>query len=331
MCTVRAEGHVQCSCRAGWQLDEDARSCVDVNECEDFTNGGCEQLCVNHPGGFNCTCKEGYIIRKDDPTKCQPVCDPPCQNYGVCVAPNICDCPPGYPGVGCSAMCSPPCAHGGTCMRWNECLCPRGWTGAGCHTAVCELPCANGGRCVGPDTCQCPSDYTGPQCLLPLCTPACQNGGRCVDVNKCTCVGGWQGARCQIEPVVCQKPCKNGGVCVGLNRCRCTKGFTGELCEQAVTTPCVPPCQHGGTCSPHNTCTCPEGTAGLRCERLTCPVVTIVVSMARGVRKAFRESYIDRCGPFGVQLCTKYRINQARVYLQAYRVGYKIQCPQGSR
>lgn len=30
------------------------------------------------------------------------VCDPPCQNYGVCVAPNICDCPPGYPGVGCS-------------------------------------------------------------------------------------------------------------------------------------------------------------------------------------------------------------------------------------
>lgn len=30
------------------------------------------------------------------------VCDPPCQNYGVCVAPNSCDCPPGYPGVGCS-------------------------------------------------------------------------------------------------------------------------------------------------------------------------------------------------------------------------------------
>ncbi|MEQ2215288.1 hypothetical protein XENOCAPTIV_030156, partial [Xenoophorus captivus] len=30
------------------------------------------------------------------------VCDPPCQNYGVCVGPNSCDCPPGYPGVGCS-------------------------------------------------------------------------------------------------------------------------------------------------------------------------------------------------------------------------------------
>lgn len=30
------------------------------------------------------------------------VCDPPCHNYGVCVAPNSCDCPPGYPGLGCS-------------------------------------------------------------------------------------------------------------------------------------------------------------------------------------------------------------------------------------
>lgn len=213
-------------------------------------------------------------------------------------------------------------------MRWDMCLCPPGWTGTGCHTAVCELPCANGGRCVRPETCHCPSDYTGPQCLSPLCTPACQNGGRCVDVNKCTCVVGWQGARCQIEPVQCQKPCKNGGVCVGLNRCRCASDFTGSLCETAVTTPCVPPCHHGATCSPHNKCTCPEGTAGIRCERLTCPVVTTVVSMARAVRKGVRESYVDRCGPLGVQLCTKYRINQARVYLQAYRVGYRVQCPE---
>lgn len=33
MCTVRAEGHVQCSCQAGWQLDEDARSCVGESSC----------------------------------------------------------------------------------------------------------------------------------------------------------------------------------------------------------------------------------------------------------------------------------------------------------
>lgn len=39
----------------------------------------------------------------------------------------------------------------------------------------------------------------------------------------------------------------------------------------------------------------------------TCPIVTTVVSMARAVRKAFRESYVDRCGPLGIKLCTKYR------------------------
>lgn len=38
-------------------------------------------------------------------------------------------------------------------------------------------------------------------------------------------------------------------------------------------------------------------------------MVTTVVSMARAVRKAFRESYVDRCGPLGVQLCTKYRLH----------------------
>ncbi|KAF3834878.1 hypothetical protein F7725_027436 [Dissostichus mawsoni] len=220
VCSVRAEGQIRCSCTAGWKLGDDQRSCVDVNECGDFTNGGCEQLCVNHPGGFHCSCRGATRWKL---TTAPTVCNTQCQNYGVCVAPNSCDCPPGYPGLGCSASCSPPCAHGGTCMRWNKCLCPPGWKGAGCHTAVCELPCANGGRCVGPETCQCPSDYTGPQCLLPL------------------------------------------------------------------TTPCVPPCQHGATCSP------PQH-----------------LHLSRGDgRPALRSC----------------ELNQARVYLQAYMVGYKTQCP----
>ncbi|KAK1805472.1 hypothetical protein P4O66_019772, partial [Electrophorus voltai] len=347
-CSLGADGRLRCSCRAGWMLAADRRTCLgnyttvptllntstylthlntsthlsylntsthlthihspNVDECVSY-NAGCEQVCVNHAGSFNCACRSGFEPRTDEPTRCQPVCEPPCQNYGVCVAPNTCDCPAGYPGPGCLAMCSPPCAHGGTCLRWNTCLCPPGWTGEGCHTAMCELPCGNGGRCVAPHTCQCPSDYTGPQCLSPLCTPPCLNGGRCVDINTCICSGDWQGARCQIEPVQCVKPCKNGGVCVGHGRCHCTSGFMGTLCETAVTTPCMPSCQHGATCSPHNTCTCPPGTIGLRCEKLTCPVVTTVVSMARAVRKGVRESYADRCGPLGVQICTKYRIN----------------------
>lgn len=90
-------------------------------------------MCMNHVGGFNCTCKPGFEPRTDEPSKCQressltssslflrkaeqvsrldslcclllAVCEPSCQNYGVCVAPNTCDCPAGYPGPGCSGI-----------------------------------------------------------------------------------------------------------------------------------------------------------------------------------------------------------------------------------
>uniref|UniRef100_A0A3B3S059 EGF-like calcium-binding domain-containing protein n=1 Tax=Paramormyrops kingsleyae TaxID=1676925 RepID=A0A3B3S059_9TELE len=44
---------------------------VEDTSCNDFTNGGCEQLCINHPGTFNCSCREGFQARADDPTKCQ--------------------------------------------------------------------------------------------------------------------------------------------------------------------------------------------------------------------------------------------------------------------
>lgn len=54
----------------------------------------------------------------------------------------------------------------------------------------------------------------------------------------------------------------------------------------------------------------------------TCPVVTTVVSMARAVRKAFRESYVDRCGPFGVQLCTKYRLHVFLTKFTTFKSNY---------
>ncbi|KAI4829144.1 hypothetical protein KUCAC02_023205 [Chaenocephalus aceratus] len=307
VCSVRAEGQIRCSCTAGWKLGDDQRSCVDVNECGDFTNGGCEQLCVNHPGAFHCSCRGGYEVQTDDRTKCKPVCNTQCQNYGVCVAPNSCDCPPGYPGLGCSASCSPPCAHGGTCMRWNKCLCPPGWKGAGCHTAVCELPCANGGRCVGPETCQCPSDYTGPQCLLR------ENGGRCVDVNKCICVGGWQGARCQIEPVQCHKPCKNGGVwCRPQQVPLRQRIYWNSLSDHALCA-ALPTRGHLQS-SQHLHLSRGDGRPTLREADVPCG--------HHGGRVTWTAA-----GPLGIRFCTKYRLNQARVYLQAYMVGYKTQCP----
>lgn len=106
LCSLGAEGRVKCSCREGWELATDQRTClgnnkrhtthtrahtlaltyctaslnrffilsfspsVDIDECVMF-NGGCEQVCVNQAGSFNCTCKPGFELRTDDPTKCQ--------------------------------------------------------------------------------------------------------------------------------------------------------------------------------------------------------------------------------------------------------------------
>ena len=48
-----------CACNAGYEMSGEER-CVDVDECADGANGGCDQLCVNKPGSFRCDCREGY-------------------------------------------------------------------------------------------------------------------------------------------------------------------------------------------------------------------------------------------------------------------------------
>ena len=41
----------------------------DINECE-VNNGGCQQLCHNLPGGYNCSCMEGFAPDKDNKDMC---------------------------------------------------------------------------------------------------------------------------------------------------------------------------------------------------------------------------------------------------------------------
>jgi hypothetical protein len=60
-CT-NTEGGYECSCRSGYLLGEENRTCVDVNECSDSP---CNHTCVNIPGGFHCECEEGYDLDGD--------------------------------------------------------------------------------------------------------------------------------------------------------------------------------------------------------------------------------------------------------------------------
>ncbi|KNC24941.1 hypothetical protein FF38_08702, partial [Lucilia cuprina] len=56
------EPRIQCSCSQGFSLDPyDYSTCHDIDECA-IKNGGCEQLCQNLPGSFQCTCESGLQI-----------------------------------------------------------------------------------------------------------------------------------------------------------------------------------------------------------------------------------------------------------------------------
>ncbi|XP_064480176.1 low-density lipoprotein receptor-related protein 4-like [Ornithodoros turicata] len=61
-CMATATGQ-RCSCKDGYQLAPDGRSCLDVDECT--YEGMCSQTCINIVPGFQCLCKTGYRLRAD--------------------------------------------------------------------------------------------------------------------------------------------------------------------------------------------------------------------------------------------------------------------------
>ena len=40
---------------------------IDIDECA-VDNGGCDHICINKPGSFECQCKEGYALGADGKT-----------------------------------------------------------------------------------------------------------------------------------------------------------------------------------------------------------------------------------------------------------------------
>ncbi|KAH8274692.1 hypothetical protein KR018_010052, partial [Drosophila ironensis] len=52
-----------CSCFAGYRLDADQRSCVDIDECQE--QQPCAQLCENTLGSFQCQCHADFMLRPD--------------------------------------------------------------------------------------------------------------------------------------------------------------------------------------------------------------------------------------------------------------------------
>ncbi|XP_041371339.1 low-density lipoprotein receptor-related protein 2-like isoform X1 [Gigantopelta aegis] len=61
-CLISPEG-VTCNCLRGFQLGDDFKTCIDIDECNDL--GGlnpCSHICENTPGAFSCSCLPGYVL-----------------------------------------------------------------------------------------------------------------------------------------------------------------------------------------------------------------------------------------------------------------------------
>ncbi|TNF34807.1 MAG: hypothetical protein EP329_06850, partial [Deltaproteobacteria bacterium] len=117
----------------------DASGCVDGGDC---ASGVCLAGACQDP-----TCSDG--VQNGDETDidcggscaaCTP-CTPACQNGGVCIGPDTCDCfGTGFGGATCTEalsapVCSPACANGGVCVATNTCDC----TGTGYSGTLCDV------------------------------------------------------------------------------------------------------------------------------------------------------------------------------------------------
>ena len=78
-------GSFQCSCNRGYRLNLDRMTCsgritikfwkhsqinillfllIDINECS-LNTDGCDQVCINTVGSFQCSCNRGYTLNAD--------------------------------------------------------------------------------------------------------------------------------------------------------------------------------------------------------------------------------------------------------------------------
>lgn len=128
-------GSYACTCKEGFKLAADGRSCVDFNDCTDPRQcPGENSRCVNTAGGFQCVCKDGYkykggvCVDVDEcmSAPCEHVCDNRPGSY-------VCSCYSGYKedpeephrcklhcGVEeCPAECDP--------NDMYQCFCPEGY------------------------------------------------------------------------------------------------------------------------------------------------------------------------------------------------------------
>ena len=65
----QAAGCERVDCDIGFEVSEDGKKCMDLDECS-YLEHGCQQKCVNTAGSFHCACNAGFTLKANKKT-CQ--------------------------------------------------------------------------------------------------------------------------------------------------------------------------------------------------------------------------------------------------------------------
>ncbi|CAK6968091.1 complement component C1q receptor [Scomber scombrus] len=148
LCHMDAD-RVRCSCKNGYDLDNDGVSCRIRNLCGINT---CEHQCVMGESGYSCKCPDGFKLNANQ-RNCSDIDE--CQSQicldNFCVNTHgsyKCECSDGYKMID------------GKCIDVDECMHSR-----------CQHSCLNS---VGSFSCYCKEGFT-----------LSQDGHSCVDTNEC--------------------------------------------------------------------------------------------------------------------------------------------------
>ncbi|KFD71594.1 hypothetical protein M514_05306 [Trichuris suis] len=247
---------VRCSCRAGFRLNSDGRTCSDIDECMLGThNCGPGFTCRNAHGSFRCErrlCPTGQQWDSDS-QRCvasvtcspgfHPGSDGTCQDVNECHLPDACPSGQKCRNTQGSYYCEKPensCPSGyemstvsGNCIDIDECS-------RGTHTCPDANMCVN---TVGSYHCRCPTGYRfNPSTKQCEDVDECQSPQACLHHSTCentigsfhcVCHPGYQQSEdrrscvdideCRQNLASCHQRCVNTP---GSYQCACERGYT---------------------------------------------------------------------------------------------------------
>ncbi|XP_061481297.1 fibrillin-2 [Rhineura floridana] len=202
------KGSFICHCQLGYSVKKGTTGCTDVDECEiGAHNCDLHALCVNVPGSFRCSCKEGWVgngIKCIDLDECSNGTHQ-CSVNAQCVnAPGSyrCTCTEGFTGDGFTCSDIDECAENinlcenGQCLNipgGYRCECEMGFTPASDSRSCQDIDeCAFQNICVFGTCNNLPGMF---HCICDDGYELDRTGGNCTDIDECAdpinCVNGF--------------------------------------------------------------------------------------------------------------------------------------------